>query len=40
MDIDVKTSILKQGYGVHNIEKKILGNIYKPKFALENKVYS
>jgi len=39
MDIDVKTSIFKQGSGVHNTKKKILGNKYEPKVALEDKVY-
>jgi hypothetical protein len=28
MDIDVNTSISEQGYEVHNIEKRIFGNIY------------
>jgi hypothetical protein len=39
IDIDVKTSILEQGFEVQSIEKKILGNIYEPKVALEYKVY-
>ncbi len=41
MDIDVKTSISKQGYGVHNIENKIVGNKYELELevALEDKVY-
>ncbi len=39
MDIDVKTSISKQGFEVQSIEKKIHGNIYEPKVALEYKVY-
>ncbi len=39
MDIDVKTSISEQGFEVHGIEKKILGNIYEPEAALEDEVY-
>jgi hypothetical protein len=39
MDIDVKISISKQGSKVQNIDKKILGNKYEPKIALEDKVY-
>jgi hypothetical protein len=39
MDIDVKTSISKQGSKVHNIKKKILGNKYELEIALEDKVY-
>ncbi len=39
MDTYVKISILELGYGVQTIEKKILGNIYEPKVALEDKVY-
>jgi hypothetical protein len=39
MDIDVKTTISKQGYKIQNIEKKILGNIYEPEIVLKDKVY-
>ncbi len=39
MDTNVKTSISKQGFEVHSMQKKILGNIYEPKVALEDKVY-
>ncbi len=39
MDIDEKTSILEQGFGIHSIKKKIVGNRYEPKVALEDKVY-
>ncbi len=39
MDTYVKTSIPKEGYEVHNIEKKIRSNRYEPKVALEDKVY-
>ncbi len=39
MDTYVETSIPKQGYEVQNIEKKIPSNRYKPKVALEDKVY-
>jgi hypothetical protein len=39
MDIDVKRSILKQGYEVQNTKKKIPNNRYEAKLALEDKVY-
>jgi thymidine kinase len=39
MDINVKTSILDQGYGVQNIEKKIHSNRFELEIALEDKVY-
>jgi hypothetical protein len=39
MDTYVKTSISEQSYEVQITEKKILGNGYEPKVALENKVY-
>ncbi len=39
MDTDVKTSISKQGFKVHNTSKKIFGNRYELKIALEDKVY-
>jgi hypothetical protein len=39
MDTDVKTSISKQIYEVHNTKKKIFGNKYEPKVTLEDKVY-
>ncbi len=39
MDIDVNTSISKQGYEVQSIEKKIHGNKYELKVALEDMVY-
>ncbi len=39
MDINVKTSISKQGSKVWSTNKKILGNIYEPKVVLEDKVY-
>ncbi len=39
MDIAVKTSISKQGSEVQRTNKKILGNRYEPKIALEDKVY-
>jgi hypothetical protein len=39
IDIDVKTSISKQGSKVWSTKKKILGNIYEPEVALEDKVY-
>ncbi len=39
MDIDVKTSISKQGSKVESTMKRILHNRYEPKVALEDKVY-
>jgi hypothetical protein len=39
MDIDVKTSILEQGFEVQSIERKIPSNRYEPKVALEDNVY-
>ncbi len=39
MDTDVKTSISKQQFGVQSTKKKISGNKYEPKVALEDKVY-
>ncbi len=39
MYIDVKISISKHGFGVHSTKKKILGNKYEPKVAIEDKVY-
>jgi hypothetical protein len=39
MDIDVKSIISKQEFEVQNIEKKIVGNKYELKVALEDKVY-
>jgi len=39
MDTNVKTNISEQDFGVHNIEKKIVGNIYELEMALEDKVY-
>ncbi len=39
MDINMKTSISKQRFGVQSTEKKILGNRYGPKVALKDKVY-
>jgi hypothetical protein len=39
MDTNVYTSILKQKFGVQNIEKKIVGNRYEPKVALKDKLY-
>jgi hypothetical protein len=38
MDTNVKISILKQEFEVHNI-KKIAGNIYELEVVLEDKVY-
>jgi len=38
MDIDLKTSISKQGYEVQSPKTKIVGNTYELKVALENKV--
>ncbi len=35
----MKTSISKHGCKVWSIKKKILGNIYEPEVALEDKVY-
>jgi hypothetical protein len=35
----VKKSISDQGSEVQNTKKKILGNRYEPKVALEDKVY-
>ncbi len=40
MDIDVKTSISKQGFGVQNIEKKIPCKKYELEVTLEDKVYT
>jgi hypothetical protein len=39
MDIDVKRSISEHGSKVQSTKKKILGNKYEPKVALEDKVY-
>ncbi len=39
MDIDVKTSISKQGYEIQSIKKRIPSNKYESKVALEDKVY-
>jgi hypothetical protein len=39
MDTNVKTSILKQGFGIHSIKKKMHGNRYEPEITLEDKVY-
>ncbi len=39
MDIDMKTSISEQRFGVQSTKKKILGNRYGPKVALKDKVY-
>jgi hypothetical protein len=39
MDTDVKKSILEHGSKVQSTKKKILGNKYEPKIALEDKVY-
>ncbi len=39
MDIDVKTRISKHEFGVKSTKKKIVGNRYELKMALENKVY-
>jgi len=39
MDIDVKISILEQGFKIQNTEKKIPNNSNEPKIALEDKVY-
>ncbi len=39
MDIDMNTSILEQGFGVHSTKKKLFGNRYEPKVVLEDKVY-
>ncbi len=39
MDTDVKMNISEHKYEVQNTKKKILGNIYEPKVALEDKVY-
>jgi hypothetical protein len=39
MDIDVKTSISKQGSEVQSIKKKIPGNKYELEITLEDKVY-
>jgi hypothetical protein len=39
MDIDVKTSFLKHGSKVYNIEKKIPGNRHELEVTLEDKVY-
>jgi hypothetical protein len=39
MDIDMKTSISKQGSEVHSTKKKIPSNRFEPEVALEDKVY-
>ncbi len=39
MDIDVNTSILEQGFGLQNTQKKIPSNRYELEVALEDKVY-
>ncbi len=39
MDINVKINNSKLKSNEHNIEKKITGNKYEPKVALEDKVY-
>ncbi len=39
MDIDVKTSILEQGFGIQSIKKKIPGNRYELEVIMEDKVY-
>ncbi len=39
MDIDVKISILEQGFEVQSIEKKIPDNKYELEVVLEDKVY-
>ncbi len=39
MDIDVKTSISKQEFGIQNTHKKKDGNRYKLKVVSEDKVY-
>ncbi len=39
MDINVKTSISKYRFEVQSTYKKILGNKYEPKVALDDKVY-
>ncbi len=39
MDIDVKTSILEQGFGIHSTKKKIHGNRYEPEVVSKDKVY-
>ncbi len=39
MDTNVKSNISYKGSEVHSIEKKIPGNKYEPKVALEDKVY-
>ncbi len=39
MDTYVNINISEQGYEVHSIDNKILGNIYEPKVTLEDKVY-
>jgi hypothetical protein len=39
MDTNVKMNISEQGSEVQGTKKKILGNKYEPKVALEDKVY-
>jgi len=39
MNTDVKISISKQEFGVHNTEKKIFCNKYEPKIGLKDKVH-
>jgi hypothetical protein len=39
IDIDVKTSISKQGFEIHCTKKKIPDNRYEPEVASEDKVY-
>jgi hypothetical protein len=38
MNTNVKTTISEQDFEVQNTEKKIAGNRYEPKIALEDKV--
>ncbi len=39
MDIELKTNISEQKFGVQNTNKKIASNRYEPKIALEDKMY-
>ncbi len=39
MDTNVKTTILEKEFEVQSTKKKIVGNIYEPKVALEDKMY-
>jgi hypothetical protein len=39
MNTNVKISISKHEFGVHNTEKKIFGNKYETKISLKDKVH-